>query len=516
MEKRISKEKNLSYMPGMLQVLLFAVPYGAFIVLYTDYLAYWKVGAVISIVVAVLVVAIALFNFGFGLLAAFFVLFTFPTYPRDILDIYSALQDTHQIDFYSIKYMKVAGFSAAQWMFFSLFFISLLRLLLNGGRINSPAAASLLKLLFFFITAIFLGTAISVMSGHDLYLREFISDLRFPILFIFGIFIAWSYFSDAGDATRAIRHVVTLLVLLLIVSGMKTIMFIIDDKMQGAFKLSFASPIYVTFPFLLALIMTRRNMKISTPVFYLLFFMGALSSIPDGRGEMIVYFMVILLAFAMIWKKDRRKFAGFLLQVGFAAGIFAIVLSGLVVTNERLWNFITYKASFFTGEMLTGELSHSPLARVIEFKNIIASDASSLIGLLLGRGAGGYFTFRRYALPFEIGVADYSLFERTRGIFFHPHLPLNYWLLKGGALGMALYGYIFYLMFKAGYKSMTGFEAEDAPFKRTFLYFVILSSPVGLMESYWQPDYIFLYSIIMTLAFLCLEVGYASEMPHSD
>lgn len=492
-------------MPGMLKVLLFAVPYSAFIVVYTDYLAYDKIGAVISLAIAFLVIAISFFSFGFGLLCASFVLFTFPSYPRDILDIYTALQETQKIDFYSIKYMKVAGFSIAQLMFLSLFFISFLRFLLGGGRIKSAFAAWHLKLLFFFITALFMGTAISVISGQDLYLREFISDLRFPILFIFGIFIAWSYYKDMGDISRSIHYFVILLVLLLAVSGIKSIMFIVDDKMHGAFKLSFANPNYVALPFLLSLIMTRRDIGTTASFFYMLFFLGALSIVPEGRGTMIVYFMVFLLAFIIIWKKDRKRFASFLAQFGLAVGIFLIVVAGLVVTNERLWNFITYKASFFTGEMLTGELSRSPLTRVVEFRNIISENADLAVGLLLGKGAGGYFEFRRYHLPFEPGVADYSMFERAHGIFFHPHLPLNYWLLKGGILGMALYGFIFYRMFQAGYKSLADSGHGKTVFNRTFLYFVILSSPIGLMESYWQPDYIFLYSIITTLAFLCLE-----------
>ena len=504
MDKGTAEEKEKILMSAQKKtVLASGVLYAAFMAAYTDYLAYGPAGRAISIAACLLVLAAALAAFRYGLLLALLFLFTFPSFPRDILDIYPALRDTADMSFYSINYTQAAGFSLSMWMMAGLSAIALMRFLSRGGRMEGGEPGRLIALLFCFIVLLFPGALQSAFLGRDFYLKEFISDLRFPLLFIAGGVAAWEYAQDSGGVSEAIRKIMGLLVFILAVSGMKTVFFLLDDRLNGNLRLGFANPVYLVFPFLLAWAAGKEEtgFRIEEPVFILL---GAAAVFPEGRGAVIIYVLATILAFMVTFIKERARMAGFtgmaLMTVsGIALSVFAVSL-----VNGRLWNFLAFKMSFFTNELWTGELSESPLSRVYELKNIMAENADTITGLLWGRGAGSYFTFRHFPLAWNFEAPDYTLFEREAGIYFHPHLPLNYWLLKGGVLGLAIYGYVFLKMFRTGYAgvSLTGRSQEKG-----FAFFLAVSSVTGFFQSFWQPAYIFFYSLVMTLGLMLLERG---------
>lgn len=476
--------------------------YSAFIVVFTDYLAYDRIGSIISTASVLIIILLALIRYRIGLLSALFIIFTFPTFPRDILDVYSALQETKTVAFYSVKFMSFAGFTLAQWMFVALFVIASARFLLSGGRISSGSMSGHVKLLFLFVLLLLLAAMLSSFTGSVINMKELVSDLRFPILFLFGTFVAWSYVQDCGGSIPAIHNLVVLLLLLLVVSGFKTVLFLTDDRMRGVFRLGLANPIYVVFPFLIALILTKKHLMFSRPAYIMMNILGSLAIIPEGRGTFIVYALVLSMAFLVAWGRKDGSAAALSAQLVSLSIVSVVVLITVIGMHERLWQFILYKASFFTGEMVTGALSESPLVRVYEFMNILSEHVDTGIGLIWGKGAGGYFHYKAYPLPFELGASDYSVMERTTGMFYHPHLPFNFWLLKGGILGLLLYGTVFYRIYAQGREMLRRGHESAWPGRLTFAYYLVLSSMVGFLESFWQPDYTFLYAVILGVAYL--------------
>lgn len=477
----------------------FAVLYSAFVVVYTDYLAYQAAGRMISFVLAGIILATAVVNFRAGLYAALLVVFTMPTFPRDILDIYTELLVTRYIEFNSIKFLSVAGFSLIQWVFIGLFFVAFIRFLLRGGRIESVGASRAASLSFMLSAVLLIGAAVASVGGQAWNLREFMGDFRFPVLFTFGLFIGWAYADSLRSTDMAVGQFVRFLVLLVMVSGIKSIFFLVDDAMAETFRLGFANPNYVTFPFLIALVIVREETGISSCLYYALLGLGAFSIIPEGRGAIVIYLIVIALAGTLVIVHERAKAPRFVLSTAGIAVLFGLALIAVITSNERFRDYLSGKTLFFTEEIVTGELSPSPAVRVNEFRNIMHESAESNVGLLWGKGAGGYFRYERFPLPFELSISDYSANELRSGRYYHPHLPINYWFLKGGVLGLLLYSLVYYRMFRTGIRSLARDRQGTPPGGKLFHYFIVLSTPIGFIQSYWQPEYIFYFAIILMM-----------------
>ena len=484
---------------------LFAVVYGAFAVVYTDYLAYQAVGKIVSFALAGLIVATALLSFRKGLYAALLVMFSLPTFPRDILDIYTELLVSRSIEFNSIKFVSVAGFTLAQWVFVGLFGIAIVRFLLRGGRISSRFASQSVALMFMLSTVLLLGTAIATFAGQTWNPREFIGDFRFPMLFTFGIFIGWAYIDSVRAPEVAVEQFVKFLVLLVMVSGIKSIFFLVDDTLAETFRLGFANPNYVTFPFLISLIILRKEIGISRSLYYALLALGAVSIIPEGRGAIIIYVIIMALAAALVAANERAKVPRFLLSMAGVVVLFVLALSVVTISNERFQDYLAGKALFFTEELVQGEYSASPTVRIYEFKNIMAENYESIVGLLWGKGAGGYFQYEHYPLSFALGISDYSEKELDSERYYHPHLPINFWLLKGGIVALGLYTLVYCRMFIAGKWSLAHDARETPAAEKLFYYFIVLSAPIGFIQSYWQPEYSFYFAIILMIFFVHVE-----------
>jgi hypothetical protein len=490
---------------------LFAVVYGAFAVVYTDYLAYQAVGKIVSFALAGVIVATALVSFRKGLYAALLVLFTMPTFPRDILDIYTELLVTRYIEFNSIKFMSVAGFTLAQWVFVALFGIAFVRFLLHGGRIASRFASQAVALMFTLVIVMLLGAVIAAFAGQPWDLREFIGDFRFPMLFTFGLFIGWAYTDSVRSPDAVIAQFLKFLVLLVIVSGIKSVFFLVDDALADTFRLGFANPNYVTFPFLIALVIMRQRLGISRSLYYALLVLGTFSIIPEGRGAIVIYIIVMALAAGLVIVNDKAGALRFVLSMAGIVVFFILALLIVTISNERFRDYLALKALFFTEELFQGEYSASPTVRIYEFKNIMAENYENVAGLLWGKGAGGYFQYEHYPLSFAFSISDYSERELDSERYYHPHLPINFWLLKGGIVALGLYTLVYYRMFIAGKRSL----AHDAPGtsagEKLFLYFIVLSAPIGFIQSYWQPEYSFYFAIILMIFFVHAETARGAD-----
>lgn len=484
---------------------LFAVLYGAFVVVYTDYLAYQASGKIISIALAGVILAASLVDVRAGLYAALLVMFSMPTFPRDILDIYTELQLTKDIEFHSIKYLSIAGFTLAQWVFVGLFGVAFIRFLLRGGRISNAYASRDVSLLFMLSTILLIGSTCSAIAGQEWNLREFIGDFRFPLLFTFGLFIGWAYTDSLRAPEAAVDQFLRFLALLVLVSGIKSIFFLIDDALAETFRLGFANPNYVTFPFLISLVIARKEIGISRPLYYTLLGLGSFSIIPEGRGAIVIYIIIVALAAALVVINEKAKAPRFLLSMAGIAVCFVLALSVVIASNERFRDYMAGKALFFTEELIKGEYSASPTVRIYEFENIMVENYESIVGLFWGKGAGAYFEYEHFPLSFDLGISDYSAEELDSDRYYHPHLPINFWLLKGGILGLGLYTLVFYRMFAAGRRSLMHDSRGTPAAEKLFHYFIVLSAPIGFIQSYWQPEYIFYFAIILMIFFVQVE-----------
>lgn len=480
------------------------VPYSLFAFVYTDYWCYASYGAYISLALASVLIFLTLSNFRIGLLSSLIVLFTTPSYPRDILNIYSSLRDTNEMQYFSLKYMSVGGFTLVQWVFVILFVISVMKLIRQNVSVKMGVTIGYLKMLVTLMLILTCGTFLSFLFQRHLYFREIASDYRFPVLSMFGIFIAVEYKERMKNIENAVRSLVYTMLYIVIITGLKNICFLIDDRISNVTKLSFSSPIYLNFPVLLAFLAVRNSIGISQINALIIVLLGVLSIFPEGRGDYITYFLALLASYYLVSKFGKTEKYSYLRNILAFLVIFIFMTVFVIFTNEEFAGFIINKLSFFFVELINGNYSESPVVRIYELKNILAEAGDSIYGVVIGQGAGGYFEFKSYELPFQLQIADYTKFELANNKYFHPHLFFNYWLLKGGAISLWIYIYIYFAMFKVSAKGLSRGLYTNARGKM-FCYFAAISAPIALIQAYWQPDYILFYSFILTLIFLSVD-----------
>jgi hypothetical protein len=470
--------------------LLLACLVALFLVWYTDFIAYTKFGYIICLLLTLFIILYSLVNFTKALLLSVAVLFLFPVYPRDILTIYSALQIYNEVEFYSILYSKFLGFAFAQWIFLGLGTIAFFNFLhIKKFFLNKKVSILLMTLLFVW-SLLYLATLNDVLNGRNVFsLKEFISDQRYFIILLSGILATFlAFYKDKNFHVKLLK----LLFFIGITTGLKVLLFIIEDYILNNTKFYFSTLPYLLYPLLLSLIFINPKLK-NLPVFILVF----LGSFNISRGDIL--FMIIdtllfiIVTFVLknnILVKIRRLNIMFINISLFTILPFVI----LYILNEKVLDFLLLKLRFFNNLIEKSEFSKSTLVRIYEFKNIISENSNDILSFLLGKGFGGYFTFSNYPFPMEFDISDYTLFELNSNIFFHPHTFINYTLLKGGLvflifyLGISLYFFV---------KGITLIKVKNYTIKFLGAYSLFYS--LFSLNSYWLPQYIFLNGVLITV-----------------
>lgn len=469
------------------------------LVIYTDYFTKDAAGVAVSYFVVCGSLLLAVFNFRLGTLAAMFVLFAFPTFPRDLLNLYQDLDATGQkLVFASPKYLTLAGFALIIWLFVALAGLATLRIAFRGLRFGTPA----IRRIFTFsmlLTALLLTAAFATVAtgGGGAPLKEIVSDLRFPVMLALGAIIGCEFIHCCGSTEEASRQLLQLLVVVTVISGFKVAFFILDDRLSGGlFRLSFSNPFNFIFPLVLTILWLGRRFGLRPGALLAVFIFGVIASVPDGRGPIIAFMVEIVVLFFLVRRFERPRVGALAFRGAGLLCAVALLLVGIAASSPRMWEFLQWKGSFLYDKSFYRQLDKSPAVRIAEFQNIVAQNARNGVGLLVGKGAGGAFTYKSYSLPFILERNDYSAPELASGIFYHPHTFVNYWLLKGGVLAVALYLGVFYWVWKRALRSL---RVRLAPFP----ILMALLVPTAILEAFWRPDLTMIIAI-----FAAVMAGY--------
>jgi hypothetical protein len=466
-----------------------------FVVIYTDYISVSSYGALVSFIMFFCVIILMFISFRKSLVIYLVMLFVLPSFPRQILDIYTAEGDFFSFQFNSIKYIKYLGFTLTQWLFAFFFIFSVRKLKKYKENMLFGEVKNIYNINIALLFLLIVGAMFSVLYGNDNNMREVLSDLKYPIMMLMGLLVGYNYYDSIADKEKILKDLESVLIVMVLVYGFNVILFSIKDRLSH-----FSVANYVTYPLisyvvLLILIFLKKNIKYSKVFYYTLLLASILSSIPGGRGS-VIQFAALLIVYMYYIKKynnDNRV----LYKVIIYVPIIVSVLYYVIVNNEALYSYLSYKSLFFTYEIISGNYSQSPSVRLYEFREIVMSLIDSLYGLFIGWGAGGYFTYKHVSPSLILTVSDYSLEDIIRGMFYKPHTFVNYWLLKSGIIGLALYLLIHY----QGLKIIKNIMNHNNNYI-LISYFAVSSIVVGVMQSYWQVEYLVFYLLIFVVLFL--------------
>jgi hypothetical protein len=474
--------------------------YAAAMVIYTDYLTARTAGSFISYAAVSAVLLTALFNYRAGTLGALLLLFTFPAFPRDLLDLYESLDHTGTgLMFSSPKFLTLGGFTLVIWMFAGLALLAVCRGVARGFRFEEPHTRRMFWFAFAFVALLVSSAALAALNQRPIALKEIVSDLRFPFMLAFGAMIGGEFVASSKGPRAAENHLVRLLIALTLISGFKVLFFVADDRLSGShFRLSFCNPFVIIFPVLLALLWLGRGLQTSRGTVATLTTFGLAASVPDGRGPILIDGAAFLLLFLLAAICRRSKLPALALRGAGLLGAIAVLLIGISASDPRLWKFLAYKSEFLHSKTFYAQLEHSPAVRIAEMRNVWSQNAGKGFAVLIGGGAGASFTYKDYPLRTSLGRSDYSAPELASGLYYHPHVFATYWFLKGGLVAVCSYVGIFWWM---GSMAMRRMRLCDGLFPA----FMVLLAPAAVIESFWQPD------LTLALAvFLAVLAGSAS------
>ena len=465
----------------------------AALVFYTDHLTDTPIGTFISYAAAAVVVTIGVVNYRSGVLGALLVLFTFPAFPRDILDIYRDLDARGNVlEFGSPKFITLAGFSLIIWMFLGLASVALFRTAMDGLRFYDRHVRRMFLFSAAFVTVLVSAAAVSALTVPPP-VKEIVSDLRFPIMLCLGAMIGHTFTRSCGGSEQATAALVKLLTLTIVISGFKVLFFILDDRLSGGiFRLSFCNPFIVTFPFVLALVWTGSRSGMTRTGVIIIVLFGLAASLPDGRQLIFLAAVEFVGLFVLGVLCDRSRLPRLMAGgIGLVA-VAVLLLIAIAASNPRFWNFLIYKSEFLYSNSFYKQLEKSPAVRIAEFKNIVSELSQGGIGVIAGKGAGGAFTYKTHAIPWHLGRDDYSAAELASGRYYRPHLFVSYWLLKGGIIGLLFYVGLFIWM---GRRALARMRTD----KRPFPVLMALLVPAAIFEAYWLPDFTIILSIFISV-----------------
>lgn len=444
-----------------------------------DFVAVRPIGMWVSLFYCILLLAISIkkFKIGFELLFISFALT--PTFYRDVVSDYSRLEAHY---FFTPQSFTVGGFSLLLYDLVFLFIIGLFAIKKLHIRREAIKVVIFPILLSLVLLISFVG---NITRGGDFYIRNGLSDYKFPIILLFSILISFAYIGKFRNSVNFEKRFLNILLLIGYSVGLRTVFFILHDILSNSPKLGWHSNMVIIAPLFFYLLYDKRYNLKKWEILLLI-----LGMIPNGRGP-IISFLVCYLVYFLVKVFYGKSFSPIYYSIiGFSIIIFSYIII-LPQVNKPLYNFISFKMLFFKN-ISNGELSASPKVRVIEFYNINKENQDNgIFGILFGKGPGGYFTYRNYPINIALGSSDYSEKELKTGKFTNPHTFVNYFYLKSGILGLSIYILIYMYMFYHTYLK------RKIKTNLLLFPFVIFYAPIGLLNSNWRIGLIFITGFLL-------------------
>lgn len=442
----------------------------AFLFLYIEVLSTSSIGTAVSFGLFFLLAVVSMVSLKHGIILTWVAAVLIPEYPRDILDVYDALQVTGEVQYNVISSVSVGPGS----LILHLFILNTILAMFNYTKIRIGIVKICGLIALFCLGSVglvydFIG------SQNNIVLNMVITDFKFPLLLLMGL-VQGAYLRNV-NGLEILGRVILFLPLYF---GLREIFFILGDFIHGVPKLDL-----MTHPLL------------STAVFAFLLHGGAEDSYLTLRQRMLLYLSMFnmsrgLMALQGVFLFGTRFLKKIRKNLNAGQRFFEIVLiitaliGAFAVVSPRLFDFFIWKLADINVIFEGADLSGSGQVRQYELMNIVA-EMSDPVVFLVGKGFGGSFKYEHYHVPndVELDLKSYSESELERGVFYHPHSFLSSILLKYGVLGLLLYiGIPFYVAFIQ--------IRSNSSYGRLFGFMAILM----IYNYYWRMEYMVLMGIL--------------------
>lgn len=475
--------------------ILSSIIVGFLFFLYTDYWGFSRFGFFLSLGLFLLAILVSLKNYSKGLSIAVITVFLSARVPRNLVLIISDLRIENEMEFHSLIHSSFAGFSFAQWIFLFMGFIAVVKYFkTSGGLIVYKNIKTIFIMIAIVMGAVYLGTLLDVFLFRDIFnLRKFISDHKLFIILITSLIVGNYYIKiEKEPIYKFARNII----FISLASGFKTICFFLNDITNKIPTKEFSTESYLILPLFFAIIyyFSKKVSYLKLVLLSLVVFMGGFSI---QRGD-IMFFVIDLFVFIYLIVSSLRESN---LTVKRSTIISIILIIIILIPPIILYNFHRtayllweYKIDFFTEELASGKISESPKIRIYEFKNIFKEGVDLVYPLLIGKGFGGYFTYKNFPADFEFGLFDYTKEELRNRKYFNPHTFINFYLLKGGLILLLFYIFLIIYMFFLGMNSLNA-KRNSAKFIAIFTCFYFIFA----FNMFWRPIYIFLFGILINI-----------------
>ena len=450
--------------------------------LYIDVFSLSVIGTIITYVLCCILVISVFINPMAGCKYFLILMLVIPMFPLNILDTFENLQVTKSLKYETITYSSIAGFAVYQILFMGIALFFLMRM----KRIRSCS------FVIIFLVGMFFPTLLHYWTEPETFMfREVITTLRYPLYLWIG-WIIYCFFREREDESVIISMILEIFVCTSLILVFKAPFHLFN--MENAQALSLGLNPQITLPLLLAFIILHGRTSIQYNILLCVILLFSLFS--PARWDIIIMSFSFVL-FIMITKKFAVSVCLGILALMALVGTFYFVQ----LYNSRLTDFFLWKLMDFS---LTNKLSDSGSLRIFELRNIIAQNGYNPLYWLLGKGGSGYFTFQDYTPDFFhiLDLKSYQYYELEKGIFYHPHMFINHFLLKFGLVGFFIYIYISYKIFFMSvklFKQRTLLENNELCFVVIALFFSVTFFLASAFNAVYSLLSIFFFMLLKDL-----------------
>lgn len=474
------------------RLLTWSILFSLFSVPYVDIWSRGAAGTLVSLAIFVAVAGLALFRTHLAIVATVILQITIPAFPRDIIDVYEALQVEKTVAYNTICSISVAKLSLIQHLTFLVAFIILYKLVFSSRQLF---VGKNLKLYLLALLGSTLAATLyfSFTQSENPDIREIITNIRLPLFLCCGL-VYFNYLYHFIGLDAAVRMLNRMLVAITIIIGVRVPLFLLSGIREKIPSLDLGVVPHIPIAVVLATFFLIEHDRNNRNGYFLLLLLSLFALLSPSRGHMAILVMSAgIFLFVNGFKARYLKYLGIIMMMFILPVIFVFLF------NERLFDFILWKLTFFTGE-----ISGSGMVRVYEFKNILAEAINNPPYLLFGKGLTGFFTFSEYPLPADIvlDLKSYTQQEISSGRIYHPHFFTNFILLKYGLLGLLIYVAMVLDYFRYGMRGIRSGSphAGQALHLRFFCMICAVMAISMLLEMFFRNYYALLFA--MTLPFL--------------
>lgn len=216
----------------------------------------------------------------------------------------------------------------------------------------------------------------------------------------------------------------------------------------------------------------------------------------SGSALIMMFISAIVLAFLVLIrvKLVRAVLLGLAMSITGAYAIWNILTSRLGYFWFKLQNIIALMSGSFSA-------ARTVEVRALEFYNIIYElQQEGFLFLILGKGAGSYFTYNKYPAPAYIynTYGSYSADELLSGRFYLAHDFINASILKSGVIGLVAYLLFFAYTAVRMYKAAVRSSKRLDHFQLFALLFIL--TPTFLYSMHWGNKVSIIFGILLGLA----------------